>query len=176
MIPANIELDISVAALEWAAELPSYQTSIENCVELIIGGVPEAKNLAYFPHLELSICLSDDHHIQMLNKEYRGKDKATNVLSFPSLSEVEHDLYLVKGQDLPEYPVALGDIIFALETIKKEASEQGKSFSDHFCHLCIHGILHVIGYDHMDDDERKAMEAVEKALLAKLSIDDPYQD
>ncbi len=176
MISDNFDLDISAENTVWSAKISNYRPLIEDCLEQIISQVPEARNFSKFSHIELSILLTDDQNIQILNRDYRGQDKATNVLSFPSLSEDEIEQYLRNNESLPQYPVALGDVIFALETIEREAVEQGKELSDHFCHLSVHGILHLLGYDHMNEDERQKMESIEKAILLKLSIDDPYQD
>ena len=171
-----IDLDISLHGSEWQDHFPQYESCIKTCFKLVVEHVPECKHFANFSHLELSICLTNDEEIQQINKLHRGMDKPTNVLSFPSLSDEEIQSHLVEGDDIPEYPVALGDIIFALETIMREAEDQKKSLSDHFSHLCFHGMLHLLGYDHIEDDEAEEMEALEKSLLAKLSIDDPYQD
>ncbi|WP_372397838.1 rRNA maturation RNase YbeY [Azospirillum sp. HJ39] len=118
---------------------------------------------------ELSIVLADDELVHRLNREYRGKDKPTNVLSF-ALTEAE--------EPEPEdgMPVMLGDIILAYETIAREASEQRKNFKDHMTHLVMHGVLHLLGYDHETDDEAEEMEALETRLLATLGIADPYAD
>ncbi len=172
MISENIELDISASAV-WQEQFPEYGERIAACFEQILEHVPEAQNFERFTHLELSILLGEDQDIRQLNKNYRDKEQATNVLSFPSLSQDEIDLSLKQDSEIP---VTLGDIIFAFETIKSEALDQGKSFSDHFCHLCLHGMLHLLGYDHMEDVQAEEMEALEKNLLSKLSIDDPYQD
>ncbi|PCI49324.1 MAG: rRNA maturation RNase YbeY [Alphaproteobacteria bacterium] len=174
MIPENIELDICLQSPDWDVGFPDYKACIETCFEQIVTQVPEARNFDHIPHLELSILLSDDQNIRELNKDYRGKDKATNVLSFPSLSPEDIDVFLRKGSEIPDFPIILGDIIFAYQTIKDEAREQGISFSDHFCHLCLHGMLHLLGYDHIEDSQADAMEVLEKKLLSKLSIDDPY--
>ncbi|MCK5423735.1 MAG: rRNA maturation RNase YbeY [Emcibacter sp.] len=173
MIPENIELDIS-SGTEWNEQFPEYKAQITACFEQIMADVPEAKNFGKIPHLELSVLLTDDQNIQELNRDYRGKDKATNVLSFPSLSAEDIDIFLKQGLETPEFPIVLGDIIFGYQTIASEARNQGKSFSDHFCHLCLHGMLHLIGYDHVEDGQAGIMEALEKRLLSKLSIDDPY--
>lgn len=118
---------------------------------------------------ELSIVLADDELVHRLNREYRGKDKPTNVLSF-ALTEAE--------EPEPEdgMPVMLGDIILAYETIAREASEQRKNLKDHMTHLVMHGVLHLLGYDHETDDEAEEMEALETRLLATLGIADPYAD
>lgn len=113
---------------------------------------------------EISIVLTEDAEQRELNREWRGKDSATNVLSF---SQIE-----------PFGPVVgiLGDIILARETLEREAVEQGVSFTDHFTHLVVHGFLHILGYDHPNDDEALQMEGLETQILAKLGIDDPYAD
>lgn len=113
---------------------------------------------------EISIVLTEDAEQRELNREWRGKDSATNVLSF---SQIE-----------PFGPVVgiLGDIILARETLEREAVEQGVSFTDHFTHLVVHGFLHILGYDHLNDDEALQMEGLETQILAKLGIDDPYAD
>ena len=113
---------------------------------------------------ELSIVLTDDAEQQVLNRDWRGIDKSTNVLSFPQIE--------------PFGPVSglLGDIILARETLVREAGEQGVSFEDHFTHLVVHGFLHLLGYDHMDDDEALAMEGLETQILGSLGVADPYSD
>lgn len=107
---------------------------------------------------ELAVVLADNAQVQRLNCEFRGKDKPTNVLSFPSDEEAEW-----------------GDIILAYEVIDAEAAEQGKSFHDHFCHLLVHGMLHLFGYDHIEQDEAEEMEAIEIEILSKLAIANPYE-
>ena len=108
---------------------------------------------------ELSIALSNDVLIQELNKNYRDKDKPTNVLSFPQDDDF-----------------SLGDIVLALETIQREAGEQNKHFEDHLSHLVIHGTLHLLGYDHEDDAQAEEMEALEIELLQRIGIENPYLD
>jgi len=106
---------------------------------------------------ELSLAFVDDAAIQALNKQYRNKDKPTNVLSFP-----------MEGR-------MLGDIVLARETIEKEANDQGKEFTHHLTHLIIHGFLHLLGYDHLNDQSAAVMEDVEIAALAQMGIDNPYE-
>lgn len=137
--------------------------------------VPDIVALAWInvPHRpkgtlpELTVTLTDDARIRVLNKAYRKKNKATNVLSFPDWDKLS---------DIPDHcgPVPVGDIIIAYETVRREAAEQGKSLKNHFIHLVIHGFLHLLGYDHMTDDEAYEMEALETRILKKLDIPDPY--
>lgn len=113
---------------------------------------------------ELSILLTNDEEQHELNKQWRGKDSSTNVLSFPQIE--------------PFGPVVgiLGDITLARETLEREALDLGKSFNDHFTHLVVHGFLHILGYDHITDTEALQMESLETQILATLGIDDPYAD
>ena len=111
---------------------------------------------------ELCVNFCDDAAIQALNAQWRGKDKPTNVLSFPTPGA------------LAKKPL-LGDIAIAYETVQREAIEQEKPFLDHVSHMIIHGFLHLIGYDHETRDEAEAMEALERRVAAALGISDPYE-
>ncbi len=107
---------------------------------------------------ELSVVLSDDAQVRALNRDYRNKDTPTNVLSFP----------------MPTGSGLMGDVVFARETLEREAAEQNKSFEAHFTHLLVHGVLHLQGFDHLDDASAEDMEAREVRALTRLSIDNPY--
>jgi probable rRNA maturation factor len=115
---------------------------------------------------EISILFADNVTLKNLNKDWRGKNKPTNVLSFPAST----DLKLPRGQVKP-----LGDIALAFETVAKEAEASGKSLKDHTTHLIVHGVLHLLGYDHIDDADAAKMEAKEIRILKKLGLADPYQ-
>ena len=115
---------------------------------------------------EVSLVFTSDEDIRSINAEWRGQDKPTNVLSFPAFP-------LTPGK-LPG-PM-LGDIIFAEETLVREAADLGKSFDDHLTHLMVHGFLHLFGYDHMEDGEAEKMEGLETRILAELGLSDPYGD
>jgi probable rRNA maturation factor len=115
---------------------------------------------------ELSVLLADDAFVQSLNRKFRGKDKPTNVLSFPNASTPAGALY--------DEPSSLGDIALAYETVKAEAKTQCKSFDDHLAHLVVHGVLHLLGYDHMDDKDAEKLEIRERELLRLFGIADPY--
>jgi probable rRNA maturation factor len=119
------------------------------------------------PPSEVSVVLSDDEHIRELNKHHRGMDKPTNVLSFPA----------ARMKTPAGAPRILGDIVIAFETVEREAAEESKSFEHHLSHLVVHGILHLLGYDHeSDEEEAEIMEARERQILAKLGIPDPYAE
>lgn len=110
----------------------------------------------------LNVALADDHAVQALNRDYRGKDKPTNVLSFPN-GEVEEGVR------------QLGDVILSYDTLVREATAQKKPIKHHVTHLVIHGVLHLLGYDHEADAEAEAMEAFEIKLLARMGIANPYE-
>lgn len=112
---------------------------------------------------ELTIRLVCNDESQQLNQTYRGKDKPTNVLSFP-FEAPEH----------VQIPL-LGDLVIAVEVVEREAQEQGKTSEAHWAHMVVHGCLHLLGYDHIKDDEADIMEHAERHILAQLGFDDPYQ-
>jgi len=119
---------------------------------------------------EVSVRLTDDDEVHALNRQYRQKDKSTNVLSFPM---VQDDL--IDGLDnSDDGEVLLGDIILARGVCEREAAEKGVTTAEHATHLIVHGTLHLLGYDHMVEDEAEAMEDLERVALASLGIDDPY--
>jgi probable rRNA maturation factor len=118
---------------------------------------------------ELAVMLTDDSGIRTLNSNWRGIDKPTNVLSFPALQPAG-----ARGQD--DAPRMLGDIAIAYETMRREADDEQKPFDHHLSHLAVHGFLHLIGYDHENDDDAEAMETLEQEILAQLGIPDPYGD
>lgn len=112
---------------------------------------------------EITVRIVDSAESQSLNRDYRGKDKPTNVLSFPS--------------DLPDFVQSplLGDLVICHALVEEEANAQGKSLHHHYAHLVIHGTLHLLGFDHIDNDEAETMEKHEIVFLSQLGIDDPYQ-
>jgi len=156
-MPAPLHVEISRNAEGWPPELDAradqaLRAALDQSRARITGAA------------EVSLVLTDDAEQRILNRDWRGIDKSTNVLSFPQIE--------------PFAPVSglLGDIILARETLSREAEEQGVSFDDHFTHLVVHGFLHLLGYDHMDDDEALAMESLETQILASLGVADPYAE
>lgn len=109
--------------------------------------------------VEIAICLGDDHQMAKLNAQFRDKAEPTNVLSFPAADLGAH----------------LGDIAMGFGVVAHEAKENGKPIADHFLHLLTHGVLHLLGYDHMTDDDAEDMETTERRILAEIDIADPYQ-
>lgn len=119
------------------------------------------------PH-ELSVLLADNEFIHTLNRKYRGKDKPTNVLSFPQADLLVTDDAGLMGE------VALGDVVLAIETVEEEARAQHKTFEHHLTHLVVHGVLHLLGYDHESDADAEEMEALEVEILKGMKVTNPY--
>jgi probable rRNA maturation factor len=153
--------EVLVVAECWRAETDA-EAIILRAVETAAGMVDTDTGDA-----ELAIMLTDDAGIRTLNANWRGIDKPTNVLSFPALQPT--------GTPSPDdAPRMLGDIAIAYETVRREADDEHKPFAHHLSHLTIHGFLHLIGYDHETDEEAGEMENLERKILARLGIPDPY--
>lgn len=120
------------------------------------------------PRAELAIVLGNDSAIQALNRDWRGQNAPTNVLSFPAPAPGKTRL-----KNRPESPY-IGDIVIAFETAAREAVAEGKPFNHHLAHLAVHGFLHLLGYDHETDREAQKMERLERQILRRLAIPDPY--
>ena len=162
---SKFHIDIAVEEARWDDVLPDAGDVIKN---LCARAVESTGFTSHVLEIEISIVLANDAVVKELNRDYRGKDAPTNVLSFPS-EELEAGNY----EGLDPY-VVLGDVILALEKIEAEAAEQDKTIREHFCHLVVHGILHLLGYDHMKKDEAEKMESLEIEILKKFGIDNPY--
>jgi len=155
--------EVVIAADCWQSE-----PEAEAAVQRAIAAASEATE-ADVGNAEVAVMLTDDATIQSFNKDFRGIDKPTNVLSFPA-PEME------VADDGAPVPRALGDIAIAYETLRREADEEAKPFLHHLSHLAVHGFLHLVGYDHETDDEAEEMETLEVAILAQLGIPDPYAE
>ena len=157
----TIEIDIAVEAGAWPpqAELAALARRAVDAALAELGVEPAAQGA------ELSLLFTGDAEIKALNAEWRTRDKATNVLSFPAFPPA-------RGGPLPPL---LGDIVLAFETVAREAETEGKPFDHHVSHLTVHGLLHLVGYDHETEAEGDEMEALETRILARLAIPDPYR-
>ena len=145
-------IDIEIEDEAWVASAPQAQ-------DLVQAAAAAALRHAEFDGDAVTILLTDDESVRDLNARFRGKDYATNVLSFPA----------------PENPEGhLGDIALAFGVCAREASEQGKPLGHHLQHLVAHGVLHLLGYDHETDAEAEHMEGLERVILAGLGVPDPY--
>ena len=160
-----MQLDIDI--VEWPEEALWAELS-----ERVHASIADVEPALASERLMTSILFTSDEQVHELNKEWRGKDKPTNVLSFPMLER--EDLLALEADGPPEM---LGDIALAYETCQREADEKGVTLRDHTAHLLVHGFLHLAGHDHVDSDEQAAaMEKLEIEALAILGIADPYGD
>jgi probable rRNA maturation factor len=155
--------DVLIVADCWQAE-----PDAEAIIHRAIAAAAEIVN-ADLGEAELAVMLTDDAGIRTLNGNWRGIDKPTNVLSFPALPPTGD-----RGPD--DAPRMLGDIAIAYETTRQEACDEQKPFDHHLSHLAVHGFLHLIGYDHEQDDDADQMEMLERDVLSQLGIPDPYAD
>ncbi|MDX6807503.1 rRNA maturation RNase YbeY [Terrihabitans rhizophilus] len=153
-------VEVQAESALWEA-LPGVEAAAEAAVFAAL----KAANLTCRPDAELSVMLADDARVRELNRDWRGKDNATNVLSFPGAED----------EDV-EDAVLLGDVVLAYETVAREAEAEDKSLRDHFTHLVVHGTLHLFGFDHLTAEEAEEMESIERQALAGLGIADPYSE
>jgi probable rRNA maturation factor len=165
--PSTIALTVGAPA--WRRLLADPQSVCRRAVRATLAGVPTPPWLA---RSEVSVLLADDATVRKLNADYRGKDRATDVLSFPTFDNVLEETF----RQLPSGPLPLGDIVLALETVQADAAAAGTPFSDHVSHLVVHGCLHLLGYDHQTADAGARMERLERGILGQLGIADPYAD
>ena len=155
-----MKVSIAVEDSAWAA-VPGLEELTHSAVAAALAGAR-----ADAADSETVVLFTDDIAMAGLNAEWRGKNSPTNVLSFPSAP----DMIIPEGQPRP-----LGDIVLASGVVAREAQEQGKTLSDHTLHLIVHGVLHLLGHDHMDDIEANAMERLETDILKGLGVPDPYE-
>jgi probable rRNA maturation factor len=135
----------------------------ETVEETIVGVAPDLAD--YDGDVEIGILLTDDTTLRTLNREYRGIDKPTNVLSFPISRTIPVDTAL---------PILLGDIVISCQTVAIEAERDGKTAEHHLRHMLVHGVLHLLGFDHETEAEAEAMEALEAQILLPLGVSNPY--
>jgi len=162
-------VETTVAGGAWSGAT-DWDALARAAVEAALSLTPQAGLVAADFAVEVAVRLTDDAEVRTLNAQYRGKDKPTNVLSFPM---VQHDLLdaLSNGDD---GEALLGDIVLAAETVAREAADKGIGTEAHATHLIVHGTLHLLGYDHETDSDAEHMEAIERDALARLSLPDPY--
>lgn len=145
-------IDVDITDPAWTEALPGAVGLVQRAAAAALPTTTEDSE-------GVAILLTDDDSVRQFNARFRGKDTATNVLSFPAPDNMEGHL---------------GDIALAFGVVSREAQEQGKPLSDHLQHLVVHGALHLIGYDHETDEDAGRMEALERELLAALGVPDPY--
>jgi len=154
----TLSIETSIDCENWSS-LGDLDTLVEQCLTEALAETDEPVR----DGAEVSLLFCDDARIRVLNAQFRGLDKPTNVLSFP-------------GPEPIETAHVLGDIAIAYETVAREAEEQGKPLRHHLCHMIVHGFLHLLGYDHQTDEEAEAMEADEARVLQRMGIADPYRE
>ena len=165
----SLEIDVRQTAAGWADALADAEATVRRAAAAAFaaGGAGLAPGL-----YEVSLVLTDDETIRGLNRDWRGRDAPTNVLSFPALDDAP-------SANLPvdmEAERLLGDVVIALETTAREATRECKTLADHLTHLAVHGMLHLLGCDHETDAEAEVMEGLEKDILSGLGVADPYAD
>jgi probable rRNA maturation factor len=151
----NWDIQCTILAGDWT---PADESIAQAAAQAALAAMNPTRDL------ELSLALADDETVQKLNRDYRGQDKPTNVLSFESGDDA----------DIPGEPLMLGDVVLARETCAREAGEEGKQFAHHLSHLTIHGVLHLLGFDHENEEEAEEMESLEIKILADIGIANPY--
>ena len=161
--------------VEISVEHPSWNSinDLEKITEECIESVFEMLNKDSL-FQEVCVLFTNDDEIKCLNKTFRGIDKPTNVLSFPATKEEEWDYDAFENNETERTNI-LGSIAIAYETLEREANEQQKIFTDHLKHLIVHSMLHLFGYDHIDDDKANEMESMEIKILEKLNVKNPYE-
>ncbi len=154
-------LDVIIDSPLWNS-VPGVKPALRRAIKA--AATPALEHLQPSSGTELAIVLTDDAAIQALNRQWRGRNQPTNVLSFPS-----------PGPQPPAGgPRLLGDVVIAYETTAREAQARGLPLDHHLAHLAVHGFLHLLGYDHASDKEAESMERLEREILARLDVNDPY--
>lgn len=163
--------DVRVAVLKSCAlweMCPPASRHVRAAARRAVRAGAAAAGLTLPTRVELAVKLADDSCQRRLNRDWRGRDRPTNVLAFPAWSP---------GENLPEAaPLPLGDVVLAFETVSREAREQRKDLVGHVSHLTVHGVLHLLGYDHGTPSDAARMETLEASILAGLGFPDPYRD
>ena len=164
------DININITEKQWTKQLSSVKTLTKEVFAKVIDYLA--------PHwlknkksVSLNVALSDDQTIRELNMEFRNIDKPTNVLSFANIDDEEFATYLKRNDD-----IELGDIIISLQTMIAQSQEQEISLHDHYIHILIHGILHLMGYNHIEKEETIEMENLEIKLLKLFNIANPYEE
>ena len=165
---ADFDIEVTVPCTAWIDACPGAETFSSHAARQALAGALPLTPIPLGTRLAVGIRLTDENEQRRLNRAYRGKDAPTNVLAFP-LAHLADPLP-------PGSPLLLGDIVLALETVRREAEAQGKLLPDHLRHLVVHGVLHLLGFDHDSEPEAAAMEAREVEILGALGVPDPYGD
>lgn len=160
-------IDVASTCADWSRLCPGAESLSRRAAYVALKRASSAMPV-WQKGLELAIVFADVSLQRRLNREHRGVDAPTNVLAFPAWDP--------EMRVPADAPVLLGDVVLALETVAREASEQDKPIADHLRHLVVHGVLHLLGYDHMTPTQAAVMEALERSILVELGVPDPYRD
>jgi probable rRNA maturation factor len=161
-------IDVASSCIGWIWVCPDAERLARAAARIALIDGFAAMGFSSPERIELGITLTDDTDQSHLNRRYRGQDRSTNVLAFPAWEP--------RTPAPADAPLLLGDIVLAFETVAREAVQQSKPFGDHFRHLIVHGVLHLLGYDHQREADAVRMEGLEISILAKLGVPDPYRD
>jgi len=162
---ATLKFALMVEDEDWLADLPEAAALVRRAGRRAMAQAAADGWQGSDVGHEICVVLADNRQMRRLNHQYRGKDKPTNVLSFAALDT---------GRPAAGMPWHLGDVVLALGVVRQEAKQQRKAMADHVSHLVVHGVLHLLGYDHEDDAEAERMEGLEIAALKRLGIGNPY--
>lgn len=143
----------------------------ERCLSIVRAALEQGTQVSWLRNGEVSLLLSDDDEVRDLNGRYRGRDQPTNVLSFPNIELDQGKTSMAP----PVGPVLLGDIAMSYQRLAAEAIERDKPVLDHFAHLLVHGVLHLLGHDHQEEEQAEMMEGLEEVILSSLGMAAPYQ-
>ena len=170
---SEIIINTTVEDKRWCEKIADIAQVTEKVKSVTFDYLRAHENLGFLQQdkpVEINVCLSDDATVHQLNKEFRGMDKPTNVLSFANM---DFDNFATENEPFNE--IELGDIIVAYETMCREAEAEDITLYAHFCHLLVHGFLHISGFDHITEEEAEYMEYFEKEILQNMGIDNPYE-
>ncbi len=168
----KFDVFVEVDDERWIKKIPDIEDVVIICQKVTVECVKNSVSfLKENKNFSVNLSLSNDQEVCLLNKEFRGKNMPTNVLSFANLDGDDFNQILKI-----ENNIELGDVIVAFETVQQQAEEIGVSLKEHFCHLWVHGLLHVLGYDHIKEQDRIEMEAKEIEILEKLGFENPYKE
>ena len=161
----EIEIAISLRDSAWSTALPEAPAVAHRAAAAALEAAP-----GLFGHVELGVVLADDAFVRILNRDYRGQDRATDVLSFPVHEPPRLDPPPV------EMPLMLGDVVLARETVQRDSASAGVGLADRVSHLVVHGVLHLLGHDHDEPGAERRMRALETQTLLALGLCDPYDN
>jgi probable rRNA maturation factor len=161
-------IEVTSTCTGWSEVCSTAERLARDAAQLAAARGMAASGLACPAPVELGITLASAVEQQRLNRDYREQDVPTNVLAFPAWESGRHIP--------PGAPLLLGDVVLAFETVLREACDQDKPVANHLCHLVVHGVLHLLGFDHLTQSEAVRMESLETSILAELGLPDPYGD